>query len=104
MEIRALRGWRYCASQQVYIGKYIAPPYDVLSSADRRQLLAGCDQNIVAVDLPHVPPKEVGPDSEYAAAATLLEQWKRTGVLCQEDKPAIYVYQQVFDLGPNAFS
>ena len=102
MEIRPFKGWRYCAGERQDIGQFVAPPYDILSAADKQQLLAQSAENIVAVDLPHVPPKEVGPDSVYQQAAALLDKWKHTGVLCQ-DAPSVYVYQQVFDLGPNSY-
>jgi len=80
------------------MGRLLAPPYDVLSAADKQSLLAGSGQNIVAVDLPHVPAKEVGPDQVYAAAAERLAQWQADGVL-RQDKPAVYVYRQEFELG-----
>ncbi len=60
-------------------------------------LLAGDAYNIVAVDLPHVPPKQVGPDEAYRAAAERLDEWKSAGLLIQDDKPAIYAYQQTYE-------
>ena len=54
----------------------------------KAELLGGCAENIVTVDLPHVPPKEVGPDEAYAAAAETLDRWKTAGVIRQEDGPA----------------
>jgi len=96
MEIRAFQGWRYDVSGGRDISPFIAPPYDVLSAQDKSQLLAGCDKNIVSVDMPHVPPKELGPESVYFDAARRLEQWKSSGLLRRDDRPAIYPYQQEF--------
>ncbi|MCK5556914.1 MAG: DUF1015 family protein, partial [Candidatus Hydrogenedentes bacterium] len=93
MDIRPFRGWRFSGSD---ISAQIAPPYDVLDQDDKDELLARSEKNIVAVDLPHVPPKDLGPDEEYASAATLLEKWKRSGVLVQEAKPALYAYEQSY--------
>jgi uncharacterized protein (DUF1015 family) len=104
MEIRPFRGWRYSAVAGGDISKFIAPPYDILSASDKQALLAGDARNIVTVDLPHVPPKEVGPDSEYQAAANILQQWKRTGVLVQDTKPAIYAYEQTFAWAGRTYS
>ena len=101
MEIRAFRGWRYAGNE---LSKVIAPPYDILALADKQALLARDADNIVAVDLPHVPPKEVGPDSEYQAAAGLLAKWKNSGVLKQDSAPALYAYEQTFPWAGRTFT
>ncbi len=46
----------------------VAPPYDVLTNEDKRDLLASCTRNIVAIDLPHLPVGRVGPDEVYQHA------------------------------------
>ncbi|MFG0241593.1 MAG: DUF1015 family protein [Phycisphaerales bacterium JB054] len=79
------------------ISAKVAPPYDVLDAADKAALLARDPHNIVAVDLPHVPPKELGPKAVYAAAADTLEAWAESGVLTRDEKPAVYAYRQTFD-------
>lgn len=103
MEIRPFRGWRYDTADGD-ISRFVAPPYDVLSAEDKRRLLAGCDRNIVAVDLPHCPPKEAGPDEEYRQAAQTLRQWMAAGVLKQEDRPALYGYEQTFTWGGRQYA
>jgi uncharacterized protein (DUF1015 family) len=95
MEIRPFRGWRF-RTKGGDVSPHIAPPYDILSQADKDALLRRSEANIVAADLPHVPPKEVGPDAEYRRAADTLRQWKRSGLLLQEDRPALYVHEQTF--------
>ena len=55
MEIRPFRGWRYRPGPDGTVSDRIAPPYDILSAADKQSLLARSGQNIVAVDLPRVP-------------------------------------------------
>ena len=95
MDIRPFRGWRYRGAEAPGVADaLLAPPYDVLSADDKRRLLARSERNIVAVDLPHCPPKEAGPDEEYRAAAELLARWQAQGVLVREDRPAVYCYEQ----------
>jgi len=96
MEIRPFRGWRYSGGLDGDVSPYIAPPYDILSAPDKQQMLAKSKSNVVAVDLPHVPAKELGPDGVYAAAAERLEQWKASGVIRQDAEPSIYVSQQTY--------
>lgn len=104
MEIRPFRGWRYCGENDGDVSNLVAPPYDVLDQQDKDELLAHSEQNIVAVDLPHVPPKELGPDEAYLRAGEVLESWKGSGVLCQDDKPALYAYEQTYAWGGKTFS
>lgn len=74
----------------------IAPPYDVLNETSKAALLAKNEHNIVKVDLPHLPPKTVGPDETYLQASQVFKQWIDNGVLRRRTTPAIYVYQQTY--------
>lgn len=74
----------------------IAPPYDVLDLPGKQQLLAKSDHNIVAVDLPHLPAKELGPATSYQQAADLLNSWMRDGTLARRDRPVMFIYRQKF--------
>lgn len=82
----------------------VAPPYDVLDANDKAALLRRSDRNIVAVDLPHVPPKTAGPDELYAAAATRLQDWVSDGTLAVEPDPALYVYHQIYSHAGRQFT
>jgi len=97
MEVRPFRGWRYSLAGGRDVSPFLSPPFDILTAEDKQQLLSACDRNAVAVDLPHVRPRETGPDELYAAAAERLEHWKRTGVIRQDDRPAIYAYEQTYE-------
>ena len=104
MDIRPFRGWRFRVPSGSDVSAFIAPPYDILSAQAKAALLARNKDNIVAVDLPHVPPSEAGPDAVYAAAAERLRGWVAQGVLCREDKPSIYAYQQEFELAGKQYT
>ncbi len=75
----------------------LAPPYDVLDQTNKDALLARSDHNIVAIDLPHIPPKSAGPPDRYDAAAKRLADWRSDGTLIREGQPALYVYHQRFE-------
>jgi len=98
-DIRAFCGWRY--NPQRYGSQYdtlIAPPYDVLSAADKQALLDRNSHNIVAIDLPHVPPDSEGPEACYREAARRLRSWQDEAVLVRDPQPALYVYHQEYEL------
>ncbi len=74
----------------------IAPPYDVLDTAGKNRLLAKNPNNIVAIDLPHTPAKELGQPAAYEAAGALFRKHLANGVLSNSAAPAIYAYRQTF--------
>jgi uncharacterized protein (DUF1015 family) len=66
-----------------------APPYDVLSSADRAGLAATHPNNVVVVDLPEG-------DEPYTEAARTLNSWRDTGVLVVDERPSFTLYRMRF--------
>lgn len=81
----------------------IAPPYDVLSKAQKDALVAKDARNIVALDLPHTPAKELGPPEAYARAGDSFRAMLKSGALTRRDKPAIFAYRQTFDFMGKRF-
>lgn len=74
----------------------ISPPYDVLSEGDRDELLSRHERNIVAIDLPHMPPGFAGPPEAYQRSNDLLTAWLADGTMIRDDTPSLYVYHQRF--------
>lgn len=104
-EIRAFPAIRYSDRQfGTDWSALVAPPYDVLSEDDKARLLQKSANNIVAVDMPFVPPRQAGPPAVYAQAADLLRQWLHDGILRCDEKPAIYVYHQTYVWGGREFT
>ena len=71
-------------------GELIAPPYDVISTEQRRIYRERSEHNIVRLILP------AGNGNRYGHAATILESWRSQGVLVQDSEPAVYVVRQEF--------
>jgi len=72
----------------------IAPPYDVLDAAGKAALRSKNAHNIVAIDLPHVPPRNLGPPAAYSSAAKTLCEWNANGILNKRHQPAMFAYRQ----------
>ncbi|HYM46111.1 MAG TPA: DUF1015 domain-containing protein [Solirubrobacteraceae bacterium] len=97
-EIQPLRALRYDLAKVGSLADVTAPPYDVIDPEQRAALLARSPHNIVAIDLPE---GEGGRDSDpYAAAARLLESWRREGALVRDSEPAIWAHSQDYT-GPD---
>jgi uncharacterized protein (DUF1015 family) len=81
---------RYAPS--VPLADVTAPPYDVLSDADRAALAARHPQNVVKVD---VPVESDGP-GRYTAAGARMARWIDHGVIVADDAPCFYRYTMDF--------
>ncbi|MCU0310335.1 MAG: DUF1015 domain-containing protein [Acidimicrobiales bacterium] len=67
-----------------------APPYDVISPAERRSLVDADPHNVVRIDLP--VPDGSGEDP-YAAAGATWRAWRRDGTLVTDPEPTFSVYR-----------
>lgn len=74
----------------------VAPPYDVLDAAGKARLLAKDPRNIVGIDLPHTPAKELGPAEAYAGAGRRFTELLGNGTLVRSERPVMFAYRQTF--------
>jgi uncharacterized protein (DUF1015 family) len=87
-DIAPLRPLRYSASD---LSSLVAPPYDVISPAERAELMAKNPHNVVRLILP-----DGEGDAKYGQAATLLGGWRNEHILTRDETPAFYRYHQTF--------
>ena len=71
----------------------LAPPYDVIDSADAIALRERSEHNCVRLILP-----DGSPDERYLDAAEILRRWIDEGVLAADPDPSAYVYRQRFEV------
>jgi uncharacterized protein (DUF1015 family) len=95
-DVQPLRALHYNPSV-VKIADVVAPPYDVIDSEQRAQLLTRSPYNIVSVDLPQSEPGDRDP---YEAAGKQFQDWQAQGVLTRDDEPAVWAHTQEYT-GPD---
>ncbi len=78
--IRPFRALRYDESTAGPLEQLIAPPYDVISDAERQTYLARSPYNVVHLTLP---------DSEEQAGQD-FRAWQESGVLRREEEPSFW--------------
>jgi uncharacterized protein (DUF1015 family) len=92
MRITPLRGFRYGGDDERDLTAVVAPPYDQISPEMQDRLYAMNPWNIVRVSLP----RDVPGEDKYRGARAVLDRWLADGVWRQEDRPAIYPYDQTY--------
>lgn len=82
------RGTRY-DSGNVQMSTVVAPPYDVISDQYRNELYDSDEHNVVRLEYSR-------DEDPYVSAKRDFDEWKRKGILIQDNEPAFYVYYQTF--------
>lgn len=94
-EVSPLRGIRYAEPQ---LDSLLSPPYDVISPEQWQTFVNADPHNVLRIEHPtgdpQVPANDAG--GAYQSAAATLEAWLRSGVLLEDDQPAIYVVEHEF--------
>jgi uncharacterized protein (DUF1015 family) len=84
------RGLRYQPDASL-IGQVMAPPYDVIGSAERVHLASRHPANAVLVELPE--PDLQGGRDRYMVATDLFTRWQAEGILRPDPEPSLYPYR-----------
>jgi len=96
-DVHPFRGWRYELGQVGSLSDVTAPPYDVISAEQQRQLYERHPCNVIRLILNRDEPGDTDPDARYKRAAQFLRHWQSEGILKPEHEDALYVYHQEFD-------
>jgi uncharacterized protein (DUF1015 family) len=79
------------------LASVVAPPYDLIDAQRQEQLYQRSPWNVVRLEL--------GREADrYGAAAAVLAQWTREGILRRAPVPAIHLYTQKFDFEGRSYS
>ncbi len=101
-EIIPFAGYRYNPLVVGDVAKLIAPPYDVIDLPLRDALYRLSEYNIAR--LIRAERDETRPGEPYHAAGKLLAQWQQDRVMLRDPEPALYVYEQFFEVHERKFS
>jgi uncharacterized protein (DUF1015 family) len=85
------------------LSKLMAPPYDVISPQEQEELYAAHDYNAVRLILGKDFAGDTEFNNKYVRAATYFEGLLRHAILLRDEKPAYYVYEQIFKIKNKKF-
>ena len=90
-KIWPFKGWRYNKDIIEHLEDVFVPPYDVINSKEQHQYYNKSPHSYIRINLNNAPG-----DEKYFSAANTLNMWIGSGVLIEEDQPAIYIFSQTF--------
>lgn len=94
--LRPFRALRFAVAADD-LSAVLAPPYDIISPAERQALLAQDPHNVVRIELP-ADLGDAGPD-DYAAAAATAGRWRSEGVLVKDAEPTVTAHEMAWTDG-----
>jgi uncharacterized protein (DUF1015 family) len=95
--IKPFRGMLFSKEKIGDIASCVCPPYDVIS--DTRIYSERNRFNIIRLELPEQNP----PLDQYNNARETLEHWLQQGVITFDEKDAVYIYEQEFEVEHKSF-
>ncbi len=93
-DVQPLRALHYDPAVAGPLADVVAPPYDVIDSTQRAELIERSPFNVVAVDLPQ------GEPDRYESAREQFEAWQAQGALVRDEQPALWAHTQDY-VGPD---
>ncbi len=96
MEVKPFRAYRFDGNIVGDVGSCIAPPYDVISSAQQQELYQKNEYNIVRIIKGKSTASDDADNNQYTRAAGYFNTWIEKGALKQDPVETIYAYVQDF--------
>ena len=93
--IRPIKALRF-TNKAGDIASCVCPPYDIISPAEREELINKNQYNSVRLELPN------GED-KYKTAGQTLNEWIEDGILARDEKEGIFVYRERFGVAAEKY-
>jgi uncharacterized protein (DUF1015 family) len=100
-DVRPLPGIRY--ADEAHLAALVTPPYDVISPEAQARYYERDPHNIIRLELGRDEPGDDELDNRYTRAAAAFAEWRRDGVL-RQDEPSFYLYEQRFTSGAQSYT
>ncbi len=90
------RGLRYNKNEN--LTAVTTPPYDIISPKEQESFYEQSEHNVIRLELGKEYDSDTTNNNRYTRSAATLKDWIDKQVLCFEDKPAVYLYEEIFSL------
>jgi len=101
-EIIPFRGLTYTLTTPNDLGRFVAPPYDMIDGTMIDALYARDPHNVVRIIQNKKQPQDTCNMDRHMRAATQFKEWEHDGTLHRDSLPSVYMYQQQFDIAEGS--
>jgi uncharacterized protein (DUF1015 family) len=103
-DILPFAGYRYSLDKPEDLGRFVAPPYDMIDTATVSRLYEKDPANVVRIIQNKKEPSDTENRDRHLRAASFLDAWIASGVLHQDPEPSLYVYRHEFPVAQGSAS
>ena len=108
VHIQPFKGLHYRLEKPEDLGRFVAPPYDMLDETMIDALYEKDPFNVVRVIQNKKQSSDASTFDRHNRAAGFLTQWMKDGTLMRDGRPSVYIYRQQFDVtsdvGPVSYT
>ncbi len=94
-------GLRYNTNKIPNLASVVTPPYDIIDEAAQVRYYAEHPANVIRLELGLEFPDDDENNNRYTRAAEYMNRWIEEEILVYENRPALYFYQQEFNMQGN---
>jgi uncharacterized protein (DUF1015 family) len=93
-DLHPFRALRYAPDHAARHADLLCPPYDAVSGQELFRYFLRHPYNAVRIEVGQEQPEDDVVDNRHVRAASTLAQWRKEGVLRQDEIPSLYLHEQ----------
>ena len=97
-EVKAFKALRYNENMKGDIESLVTPPYDIITPVQQKGYYEKNENNVIRLEYGFINETDTEQDNRYTRAKKTLSEWIEKNVLQSDEKPAYYIYEQVFSV------
>lgn len=101
-DIKPFKGYRYNLKNPQDLGKFTAPPYDMINKTSIDKLYEKNAYNSVRITQNRPEESDICNKDRHLRAARLFNLWCDQKVIAQDSEESIYIYEQEFEIPDGA--
>ena len=103
-DIRPFKGYMYNSEKIDDLGKVMSPPYDALLPEHQDELYDLHEYNSIRLAKGKRFETDNETDNVFTRSKNYLEDWLKNDILIQDEKPAIYLYEQEVEFNGTTYT
>ena len=97
-DVKAFKAMRYNENLTGDIENLVTPPYDIITPDKQKAYYQKNENNVIRLEYGMAEDSDNEQENKYTRAKKTLEEWISKNVLVKDEKPAYYIYEQVFSV------
>ena len=103
-DITSFKGYMYNREKIDDLGLVMSPPYDALLPDEQDELYNQHDYNAIRLSKGKRFDTDTDSDNAFTRSRNYLDEWLKNDIIVQDDKPAIYLYEQEVEFNGSVYT